>query len=326
MTAGKDLPLFWKSANPFLPGNSCDSGFYPDLMKNVTVVQPSTLTKGIEMNTTTKKTSAPPNLQDATLSLENRVAILTFQRDDVRNALTGTALTEDIVNTVHWANCEPDVSVLIVTGNGSAFSSGGNVKAMHDRSDSFHGTPIDIQNQYRRGIQQIPLALHSAEMPVIAAVNGPAIGAGLDLACMCDIRIASTRAKVSEAFINLGITPGDGGAWFIQRLIGYQKAAEITFTGRLITADEALKLGLFLEVVEPDALMPRAQELAQQIASKPPLTLRFTKRLMKLAQRSELPDFLDLCACFQAMSHHTNDHMEAVTAFLEKRAAHFKCE
>ncbi len=276
------------------------------------------------MKTDIKKSLVIPKFQDSALSLENRVAILTFQRDDVRNALTGTSLINDILQTVQWANCEPEVSVLIITGDGSAFSSGGNVKAMHERSGSFHGTPIEIQDQYRRGIQQMPLALHSAEMPVIAAVNGPAIGAGFDLACMCDIRIASTRAKVSEAFINLGITPGDGGAWFMQRLIGYQKAAELTFTGRLVTADEALRLGLFLEVVEPDALMPRVHELALQIAAKPPQTLRFTKRLMKLAQRSELPDFLDLCACFQAMAHHTSDHMEAVSAFLEKREPRFK--
>ena len=278
------------------------------------------------MNTTTQKTSALPNLQDSSLSLENRIATLTFQRDDVRNVLTGSALAEDIVKTVHWANREPEVSVLVVTGAGSAFSSGGNVKDMYGRAESFAGTAIDIQNQYRRGIQQIPLALHLAEMPVIAAVNGPAIGAGFDLACMCDIRIASTRARISESFINLGITPGDGGAWFLQRLIGYQKAAEMTFTGRLVTAEEAMKLGIFLEVVEPDALMPRVYELAKQIASKPPLTMRFTKRLMKLAQRNELPDFLDFCACFQGMSHHTNDHMEAVTAFLEKRTPHFKGE
>ncbi len=267
-----------------------------------------------------------PKLKDAALSLENRVATLTLQRDDVRNALTGTSLVDDIIHTVNWVNCGAEVSVLIITGEGKAFSSGGDVTAMRDRLDIFHGTPIKIQDQYRRGIQQMPLALHSSEIPVIAAVNGVAIGAGLDLACMCDIRIASTRAQVSEAFINLGITPGDGGAWFMQRLIGYQKAAELAFTGRLVSADEALGLGLFLEVVEPDVLMPRVRELALQIAVKPPLAVRLTKRMMKLAQRSELPDFLDLCACFQSMAHHTSDHLEAVNAFLEKRPAQFKGE
>lgn len=278
------------------------------------------------MKIDTKNSLDIPKPKDATLSLENRVAVLTLQRDDVRNALTGTALIDDIVETVNWANCEPEVSILIITGDGKAFSSGGNVTAMHDRSDIFNGTPIQIQEHYRRTIQQMPLALHSSEIPIIAAVNGAAIGAGLDLACMCDIRIASTRAQVSEAFINFGITPGDGGAWFMQRLIGYQKAAEMAFTGRLVSADEALRLGLFLEVLEPDALMPRAYELALQIAAKPPLAVRLTKRMMKIAQRSELADFLDLCACFQSMAHHTSDHLEAVSAFLEKRQAHFKGE
>ncbi|MCM2357910.1 MAG: enoyl-CoA hydratase-related protein [Geobacteraceae bacterium] len=271
------------------------------------------------MDSGAQNSSGVPELTDSSLELEGRVAVLTFQRNDVRNALTGTALIDDIVRTVSWANGAAGVSVLIITGAGAAFSAGGNVKEMRGQSGSFGGSTIEIQDQYRRGIQQIPLAMHKAEIPVIAAVNGPAIGAGFDLACMCDLRIASTRAMVGETFINLGITPGDGGAWFMQRLIGYQRAAELTLTGRVVKAEEALQLGLFLEVVEPEALLPRARELAGQMAAKPPQALRLTKRMMKLAQRTELPDFLDLCACFQAMAHHTADHLEAVSAFLDKR-------
>lgn len=271
------------------------------------------------MQSAENKSLVVPELKDSTLEVSNRVAVLTFKRDDVRNALTGTALIEDIVQTVEWANREQEVSVLVITGDGAAFSSGGNVKEMQTKSGIFGGSPFEIQDRYRRGIQQIPLALHKAEIPVIAAVNGPAIGAGFDLANMCDIRIASTRAQIGETFISLGITPGDGGAWFMQRLIGYQRAAELTFTGRVIKADEALRHGIFLEVVAPEELMPRTLELAGQIAAKPPVTLRLTKRMMKLAQRSDLPDFLDLCACFQTMAHHTDDHLEAVNAFLEKR-------
>lgn len=194
---------------------------------------------------------------------------------------------------------------------------------MQERVGIFAGSALEIQEQYRRGIQQIPLALHQAEITLIAAVNGPAIGAGFDLACMCDLRIASSKALLGETFINLGIIPGDGGAWLLQRLIGYQRAAELTLTGRTLNAQEALQLGLFLEVVEPEMLLPRAMELAGRIAAKPPQALRLTKRILKLAQRSELPDFLDLCASFQAMAHHTADHQEAVSAFLEKRDARY---
>ena len=265
-----------------------------------------------------------PQTTDASLSLDSGVATLTFQRDDIRNALTGSHLIDDITATAHWVNRSPEVSVLVITGSGKAFSSGGNVKEMRDRSASFSGPVNTVETQYREGIQQIPLAVQSIEVPVIAAVNGPAIGAGCDLACMCDIRIGSTGAMFGETFVNLGIIPGDGGAWFLQRLIGYQKAAEMTFTGRVVKADEALELGLLLEITEPDALMPRVMEMATTIASKPPITLRYAKRLMKKAQRMELPDFLDLCAVYQGICHNTEDHAEAVSAFLDKREASFK--
>ena len=130
--------------------------------------------------------SALPVLKDAALTLDERVATLTFRRDDVRNALTGTELTSDIVTTVAWTNANPDVSVLILTGEGSAFSAGGNIKTMGGRAKA---PPHELQQNYKRGIQRIPLALQEAEIPVLAAVNGPAIGAGFDLANMCDIRI-----------------------------------------------------------------------------------------------------------------------------------------
>jgi enoyl-CoA hydratase/carnithine racemase len=128
---------------------------------------------------------------------------------------------------------------------------------------------------------------------------------------------------MGETFLNLGIIPGDGGAWFLQRLVGYQRAVELSLTGRLVKADEALDIGLLLEVVEPDNLLPRAMTLATRIASQPPLALRLTTRLLKAAQRMELPDFLDLCASYQGMAHHTEDHKEAVDAFIEKRQGNY---
>ncbi|MCP5368328.1 MAG: enoyl-CoA hydratase/isomerase family protein [Hyphomicrobiales bacterium] len=265
-----------------------------------------------------------PKLQCARLSLDDRVAVMTFARDDVRNALTGTGLVDDICAVVAWADAAEDVSVLVMTGEGKAFSAGGNIKDMASRAAAGGGRPAETESRYRAGIQRIPLALHKAQVPVIAAVNGPAIGAGCDLACMCDIRIASERAVFAQSFVNLGIVPGDGGAWFLQRLVGYQRAAELALTGRRLGAEEALELGLVMEVVDHDRLMDASLDRARAMAAKPPQALRYTKRLLKQAQRMDLPDFLDLCAAYQSICHATDDHREAVTALLENRNGRFK--
>lgn len=265
-----------------------------------------------------------PRLNDSRIELENRVATLTFQRDDVRNALTGTGLIDDIVHTVAWANLCREVSALIITGEGKAFSSGGNVKEMREKQGMFGGAAADIQEGYRQGIQRIPLAMHDIEVPTIAAINGAAIGAGFDLCNMCDIRIGCPDTLLGETFINLGIIPGDGGAWFLQRVAGYQRAAELTLTGRLIQAREALDYGILMELVDSEQLLPRAREIAGEIAAKPPRTVRMTKRLLKAAQRMELRDLLDMSASLQAISHQTGDHHEAIDAFLDKRPPAFK--
>lgn len=257
-----------------------------------------------------------PELTDALLTLDERVAVLTLNRNDLRNALTGSALIDDIVATAEWVNQCEEVSVLVITGAGSAFSAGGNIRDMAERGGDFAGDVAECADRYRKGIQRIPLALQAVEVPVIAAVNGAAIGAGFDLANMADIRIASERAKFGETFLNLGIIPGDGGAWLMQRLIGYQRAFELTMTGRVIDANEAKELGIVMTVVPDDQLLPEALKLATRMASQPPKATRLTKRLMKMAQRMELKDFLDLCAVFQGMSHNEPEHLEAVNRML----------
>lgn len=264
-----------------------------------------------------------PVLTDATLEVADRVALLTFNRDDVRNALTGTALVDDIVNTLTWVNANAEVSVLIFTGSGKAFSAGGNIKEMQAREGSFAGTAEQIRDGYRAGIQRLTRAMDRAELPLIAAVNGAAIGAGFDLACMCDLRLASKRAVIGETFVNLGIIPGDGGAWYLPHLVGYQRAAELMLTGRLVDAAEAWSLGLFLEVTEPENLLARARELAAQLAGKPPLAIRATKRLLRMSRTSGLDEMLDVAATLQGQLHLTEDHHEAINAFLEKRPGKF---
>ncbi|MGJ8537014.1 MAG: enoyl-CoA hydratase-related protein [Parasphingopyxis sp.] len=259
-----------------------------------------------------------PQCTDSDLSLTDGVALLRFRRDDVRNALTGTALIDDIISACNWANEDEQVGALILSGNGRAFSAGGNIKDMASKTGMFGGEPITVQDAYRRGIQKMSLAVYRTEIPVIAAVNGAAIGAGLDLACMCDIRLGSQRAKVAESFVTLGLVPGDGGAWFLPRVVGMQRAAEMTFSGRLVEAEEALEIGLFLELCEPDALLHRAHALASGFAGQPRRAIRLAKRLLAMGQRMPLDDFLDHCAGLQALAHHGAEHDAAVAAAISK--------
>ena len=184
-------------------------------------------------------------------------------------------------------------------------------------------SPLATRNNYKRGIQRIPQALWECEVPTIAAINGPAIGAGLDLACMCDIRIAAQGAKMAASFIKVGIVPGDGGAYFLPRAVGLSKAAEMIYTGEPISAAEALACGLVSRIVPSDELLPAAQALAARIAANPPQTLRLAKRLLREGQHARLSEVLELSAAFQALAHETADHAEALAAFFDKRPAVF---
>ena len=263
-----------------------------------------------------------PSLTDSALEVDGRVALLTFKRDDVRNALTGTALADDICATLEWAHASAEISALILTGAGAAFSAGGNIKTMRERA--LASTAAEMAHYYRSGIQRIPRAMRAAEVAVIAAVNGSAIGAGFDLANMCDIRIGSREAQFGETFVNLGLMAGDGGAWFLQRVVGAHRAAEMTLTGRIVKAEEAVALGILLEATEPDRLLPRAREIAAQIAAKPPLAVRYAKRTLRLAQEQGIEAHLEACAAFQGALQKTEDHLEALAAFFEKRAGRYQ--
>lgn len=255
--------------------------------------------------------------------IKDRIATVTLNDPERRNPFTGVEIVDQLVDAIESINRNKDVSVMILTGAGSAFSAGGDIKAMANKTDQFGLDPISLAESYLEGIQRVPLALYNIDIPTIAAVNGPAIGAGCDLAMMCDMRVASTKAKFGEVFLNLGIIPGDAGSWFLIRRIGYQKAAELTFSGRLVGAEEALELDMVLEVVEPEKLMETAMNRAKIIASKPPRTVRAAKRLMRHAERMDLPDFLSSAAAYQALMHQTEDHAEAISAFLEKRTPVF---
>jgi len=262
--------------------------------------------------------------QDITYEVSNRIAMLTLNMPDTRNSISSQQTIEEIEAACREAQYDDEVSVLILTGAGKSFSSGGNVKAMRERAAEMSGPAVHLQERYRRGIQRIPLAIDALDVPVIGAINGHAIGAGCDLAMMCDIRIASKQAVFGETFLNLGIIPGDGGSWFLVRQIGYQAAAELTFTGKIVDADEALRLGMVARVVEHDQLLAEAHALAKTIAAKPPRTLRLSKRILKQAQRTSLSDFLDICSVTQGIVQTSEDHKAAIEAFFEKTTPVFK--
>lgn len=249
---------------------------------------------------------------------QGHVATLTLNQPKIRNAITGADIIAEMEQACSTVNADMNIKVLIVTGADPAFSAGGNIKDMRSKQGMFSGSPIQIMENYRRNVQRIPLALCGVEVPTIAAVNGPAIGAGCDLALMCDIRIASKRAGFGETFLNVGLIPGDGGAYFLPRAIGMAKACELTFTGETIDAGTALTIGLVNHVVDHEALMSSAQAMAGKIAQKPAAALRMSKRLLYMGQYTPLTQLLDQSAAYQALCHHSKDHQEALDVLLAK--------
>lgn len=250
------------------------------------------------------------------LECNGPIATLTLDSPATRNAFTELPIVDALVDTLQRVQADTTMRALILTGAGPVFSSGGNIKHMRERSGTFAGDAAQVAENYRRGIQRVPLALLGLDVPVIAAVNGPAVGAGFDLALMCDMRIASTQATFAESFVRVGIIPGDGGAWLLPRAIGWSRACEMAFTGEPIDARTALDWGLVSQVVEPGQLMATATQLAARIAANPPMVVRQTKRLMRQGQRMDLPALLDLSAALQGAAHQTRDHSRALEAML----------
>ena len=261
-----------------------------------------------------------------TLLIDRRgdVVVWTLNNPEARNPISEGDTIDALEDAVAAANRDPSIRVAILTGAGSAFSSGGNVKHMRDKKGMFGGSPAELRQGYRHGIQRIPKALYHCEIPTIAAVNGAAIGAGCDLALMCDLRIASTTAKFAESFVKVGIIPGDGGAWLLPRAVGMARASEMAFTGEAIDAATALDWGLVSQVVEPENLLTAAHALADRVAVNPPQVLRMTKKLLREGQHQSLESLLELSAAYQAIAHTTADHTEAVNAMLERRDPNFE--
>jgi 2-(1,2-epoxy-1,2-dihydrophenyl)acetyl-CoA isomerase len=211
---------------------------------------------------------------------------------------------------------DPEVRAVVVTGSGRGFCVGQDLSELQDRDRDVAGL---LRGRWNRHV----LRLQGLEKPVLAAVNGAAAGAGLSLACACDLRIAADSAAFVPAFVNVGLVPDTGGSWLVPHLLGYSRAFEWMCSGRKLDAQEALAWGLVSEVVEADAVLARTQERAATFASLPTRAIAMTKRLFRRAATTRLEDQLELEAQLQVAATRAEDFAEGVAAFLEKREPRF---
>jgi 2-(1,2-epoxy-1,2-dihydrophenyl)acetyl-CoA isomerase len=188
----------------------------------------------------------------------------------------------------------------------------------------FAGESNELREAYQAGIQQIPLTVTQLKTPLIAMVNGAAVGAGCDLAAMCDLRIASKDAVFAETFAKVGLVPGDGGAFFLTRLIGFGKAMEMFLTCKNVSADDALKIGLVNQVVLQEDLKKSTLDLVEHLASLPPIALQMTKKAVVHAYQNDLGPHLELMAAYQGITQRSSDHFRALDGMIEKKKPTFE--
>jgi 2-(1,2-epoxy-1,2-dihydrophenyl)acetyl-CoA isomerase len=253
--------------------------------------------------------------------VKNAVATLTLNRPDRLNAL-GDTLRDDLHDAVLRASGDGEVRVMVITGAGKGFCSGGDVKAMNEAKESRTERPI--LDKVAPGRDRTLLAMRDAPQPIIAAVNGAAAGAGMNLALGCDIRLASTAARFGETFVKRGLHPDWGGTYFLPRLVGMAKAAEMIFTGDMIDAAEALRLGIVSALHAPEELMPATYDLARRIAAGPPVAIRLAKRALYHNLDTDLRGGLEFETFAQNICFETDDAREGIRAFVDKRPPQFK--
>lgn len=259
--------------------------------------------------------------KDLLYRVEDGIATITLNRPDRLNAITWPML-ESLSAALRAADRDPSVRVIILTGAGRGFCAGLDLKDQA-AGGGVVGDGSGLTARFDLAGSP-PVVLHTTDKPVLCALNGPAAGYGMDLALGCDIRVASTQAKLAAVFTKRGILPESGGTWLLPRLIGWARAAEIAFRGLTLSAQECLEMGLVNRVVEPDELMPATREMAAEIAANAPLAVQATKRMMRLGLEESFEAnvhhvFLQLLGLVQSQ-----DFREGVRAFMEKRPPQFQ--
>lgn len=252
--------------------------------------------------------------EEVLYNVSNGIALLTLNRPERRNSFT-LSMIHRWADLLIDANADDEVRVIVVTGAGGAFCAGIDLDVL----DTIERTPLARRNFLTDEVHRVARAVEASDKPIIAAVAGAAVGAGMDMALMCDIRIAAQSARFAESYVNLGLVPGDGGAYYLPRLVGTAKALELLLTGDTLTGQEAAELGIANHVVSDDALMDTTMTLAAKIASKPPMAVQLIRRTVYQSQNTDLKTALDLVASHMGVAMLTQDHLEALAAFREKR-------
>lgn len=252
--------------------------------------------------------------------VEDGIATLTMNRPDKLNAFTGEML-HGLVAALDECDARDDVRAVILTGAGRGFCSGGDIGGMGEEQDS---RPHITKSRIWGEIQAFPKRAARFEKPLLAAVNGAAIGGGMDLALACDIRIAGASAKFAETYAKIGLLPGGGGAYFLPRIVGKARALELLWTADFLDAAAALEIGLVNHVYPDDQLLAETTRLAKRIAAMPPLSIRLIKRLVEQSLNSDMATAFDLVSSHIAVARAGDDHPEAIKAFKEKRPGDYK--
>jgi enoyl-CoA hydratase/carnithine racemase len=252
--------------------------------------------------------------------IRDHVATITLNRPEKLNAFTDSML-DAWIEALEYCRVNDQVRAVVITGSGRAFCSGGDVGGFKDRATA---TPAEIKRRLAEGTQRLPRKMAQVDKPLIAAINGAAYGGGLDVALMCDVRIAAQGAKLAETYARMGLVPGAGGAWYLPRLIGTARALEMLWTGEPISAQEAERIGLVNRVVPDAELMEHTMTYANKIAAGAPLSMRLIKKIVYQGLTLNLDDALDLAASNMSIVRTSEDHLEAVAAFKDKRRPVFK--
>lgn len=265
----------------------------------------------------------PSSLPHLKIELRHKHQLwLTLDNPEKMNAIS-SEMVESLVSILRKADFDPQVRVIVIKGAGKAFSAGGDVKAMSDNSGMFAGESNELRMRYIHGIQQIPKCMEDLSKPVIAMVNGAAVGAGCDLAMMCDLRIGCEDSRFGETFAKLSLVPGDGGTFFLTRVLGFSKAMQMTLLADIYEGQRAFEFGLLNEFVSAQDLEAKTTDLAAKISHNAPVAVQMAKKALKVSYLHDLQTALDLLAAYQGIAQRTHDHKEGVQAYIEKRSPQF---